>query len=142
MRNTLLLSLLLILFSFASARAQNEYPFKCGEALTFEQVRPLKYNNYTDYSEKDIKLVDAIDKYIAANNDKSVEYEVFINQRTDTSLILDIFGLEKEEEVDKTSCGIFNSTDMGLPARVTLLFHRYINESEDGGIVVAITQKK
>lgn len=142
MRNTLLLTLALILLSCLPAIAQNEYPFKCGEPLTFEQVRPLKYNNYTDYSEKDIKMLEAISAYIVANNDKSVEYEVFINQRTDTSLILDIFGLEKEEDVDKTSCGIFNSTDMGLPARVTLLFHRYINESEDGGIVVALTQKK
>lgn len=142
LQNKLFLSLTLILLSCTPAIAQNEYPFKCGDALTFEEVRPLKMSLFSDYTEGDIKMVEDITAHVAKQYDKTIPYEVFINQKTDTSLVLDIYGLEKEEEVDETSCWIFNGKEIDLPARTTLLFHRYINDYQDGGIVVGLTWKK
>lgn len=116
--------------------------FTCAQKLSDKELNNLKSNNFKDYSDSDLELLADITTLIIKSNGDTSEFEVFYNRKTDTSLTIDIYGLEIVKQIDKTVCDLKNTNEIDLPNHMNLLFHRYVNGYDDGGIIVGLSIKK
>ena len=118
---------------------KSDYKFRCASPLSNRQIDLFKSNNFDNYTESDLDLLADITTYLIEVNGDTSEFEVFFNQKTEKLLVLDVYGLENEDQIDSTTCGLFNNSKIKLPAHMIILFHQYKNGNEDGGIIVGLT---
>ena len=116
-----------------------EFEFSCGKQLSDNEIKKYIPNNLLDYSADDLDLLADITTLVFDNNSDTSVYEVFYNYRNNETLVLDVFGVENYKQIDTTFCGLVNNQNLNLPQSLTILFHRYANGYEDGGIVVGLT---
>ena len=135
----LLISGLLILNISCADVYRSDYKFRCASQLSNRQINLYKLNSFKNYTENDLDLLADITTCIIEVNGDTSEFEIFYNQKTEKSLVLDVYWLENEEQIDSTTCRLFNTTTIKLPAQMIILFHQYKNGYEDGGIIVGLT---
>ena len=83
-------------------------------------------------------LLANITSFIIDYNPEKEAYECFFNKREKDLLVLDVLGLEDENKIDKTICALIENKKIDLPKTTIILFHKYINGFDDGGIIVGI----
>lgn len=139
--------IILILFSFSfliscSQNLRSSYKYKCAEQLTESVINNYIENSFEDYTDEDLNFLADITTYIMDSNPEKDSYECFFNQHQKNLLVLDVYGLENEEKIDKTVCGLLENKKIKLPRTTIILFHKYINGFDDGGIIVGLKISK
>ena len=137
MKHILLLIFFVSFFTGCSQTLKSSYKFKCAEQLTESEIDNLE-NTFKDYTDEDLDLLADITTFIIDSNPEKDSYECFFNKREKKLLVLDVLGLENEEKIDKTVCGLLENKKIKLPKNTIILFHKYINGFDDGGIIVAL----
>lgn len=129
------------LFSILTSCGQNSkivYKYKCAKQLTENEIKNYQINTFENYSDSDLDLLADITTFIIDSNPEKDSYECFFNKREKKLLVLDVFGLENEDKIDKTLCNLVENKQIKLPKKTIILFHKYENEFDDGGIIVGL----
>jgi len=136
------LFLLLTSLTIYSQDLKNSQEYKCATPLTKSEFYKFQYNTFNDYKDKDLDLLADITTFIIDSNPEKEAYECFFNKREKNLLVLDVLGLENEASIDKTICALIENKEIKLPKNTIILFHRYVNGFDDGGIIVALKFNK
>lgn len=124
-----------------SQNVQNSYDYDCASSLSKDEIKKFQYNTFEDYTDEDLDLLAEITSYITDANPEKDSYECFFNKRANDLLVLDVYGLESEESINKTMCGLSKNKKLPLPKNIIILFHKYIDGFKDGGIIAGLRMK-
>jgi hypothetical protein len=131
--------LLLSIFAMSCGQSyRSSYTYQCATQLTNNEIYDAQQNSLYDYSNDDLDLLADITTFIIDSNPEKDDYECFFNKRTKDLLILDVYGLEDEAKIDNTFCELIKNQNIELPQNVIILFHRYVNGYDDGGVIVGL----
>ena len=139
MKKLILLFSLVITLTGCGQNSEHKYNFTCASKISKNEVKDFENNSFEDYSDSDIDLLAEITTFIIDSNPENESYECFFNERKKDFLVLDVYGLENEKKIDETLCKLKANKDIKLPKKTYFLFHKYVNEFEDGGILVGLS---
>jgi len=137
--NIILLSLVLTYCTIP--QPQKRANFSCGEQLSGKEINTFNHSGVSGYTDEDLSTIAEITDLVIHHFGDTSENEVFYNTKLPNSLAIEIYGVEQLSDIDSISCKIFNSKSLKLPNDLTLLFHKYVNGANDGGIVAALRRK-
>jgi len=138
MKHTIFIFFLLLSLVSCGQNSKSTREYKCAKQLTENEIREYQFNTFKDYTESDIDLLANITSFIIDTNPEKDSYECFFNKRKKDLLVLDVLGLENESKIDETICSLIENKEIKLPKNTIILFHKYTNGFDDGGIIVGL----
>ncbi len=129
------------LFLFLTSYAQNStstHQYKCAALLSEKEIEKYQNNTFKNYTEIDLDVLATMTTFIIDSNPEKDSYECFFNKSEKDLWVFDVLGLENEDQIDKTLCLLIKNKEIKLPKNTILLFHKYVNEFDDGGIIVGL----
>ncbi len=137
----LLIYLSVLIFSCKSA-AKNNSITTCAGLLTENEISRLAPNRLKNHTGEEHNQLENISELIIKVTRGSSEFEVFYNRWSDDSLIVDIFGIENQQQIDKITCSLLNYNEIQLPQQTILLFYRYGNNTDNYKVIAGLKRKK
>lgn len=123
---------------YGQTSPNEEARYECGQRLAIEEISEYQVNSFSGYTDEEIRLLTKIMTLILETNPEKETYECFFNTSKKNLLVLDVFGLEDYQCINRTLCSLRDDTDIKLPKNTIILFHIYVNGFEDGGIIEAL----
>ncbi len=135
----MLCSILFMLCCACTQEMEKQIEVECARTLSADETVVLMVGLDSKDRQRDSVLPDALLSRILQLNGEAADFEVFLHTFSPDSAVVELYGIEHREAVEKTVCGLLHDSGGLLPERTSFLFYRHITELPVRILIAAFT---